>query len=77
MTERNHGGIDRESLDATFLSIAGDSDGRLTPDQEFETAMTLTDEWAERRFVLCFRDEAALSPASRLLVQHLTNGRGA
>jgi len=37
----------------------------------------LTDEWAERRFVLCFRDEAALSPASRLLVQHLANDRDA
>jgi DNA-binding transcriptional LysR family regulator len=31
----------------------------------------LTDAWAQRRFALCFRDEATLSPAARLLVAHL------
>lgn len=31
----------------------------------------LTDDWAVRQFVLCFRDEAALSPAALAFVQHL------
>ena len=31
----------------------------------------LTDRWAHRRFAICFRDEAKLSPAARLLVAHL------
>lgn len=31
----------------------------------------LTDEWASRRFALCFRSEEALTPAARLLVDHL------
>ncbi len=31
----------------------------------------LTDDWAVRRFVLCFRSEEGLSPAARLLLGHL------
>lgn len=31
----------------------------------------LNDPWAQRRFAICFRSEAQLSPASRLLVEHL------
>lgn len=31
----------------------------------------LTDAWAQRRFALCFRELEALSPAARMLVQHL------
>jgi DNA-binding transcriptional LysR family regulator len=31
----------------------------------------LTDEWARRRFLLCYRDERLLTPAARLLVDHL------
>lgn len=31
----------------------------------------LTEPWAERRFIVCFRDEQALSPAAQLLVAHL------
>jgi DNA-binding transcriptional LysR family regulator len=31
----------------------------------------LDEPWAERRFAICFRDEAALSPAARLLMVHL------
>jgi DNA-binding transcriptional LysR family regulator len=31
----------------------------------------LTDSWAQRRFAICFRDEASLSPAARLLVDYL------
>ena len=33
--------------------------------------MPLTDAWARRRFAICFRDEAGLSAAARLLVKHL------
>lgn len=31
----------------------------------------LTDDWATRQFVLCFRDHARLSPAAMALVEHL------
>ena len=31
----------------------------------------LTDSWARRRFALCYRDERLLTPAARLLVDHL------
>jgi DNA-binding transcriptional LysR family regulator len=31
----------------------------------------LTDAWARRRFALCYRDERLLTPAARLLVEHL------
>jgi DNA-binding transcriptional LysR family regulator len=34
--------------------------------------ITLTDDWARRRFALCFRDREALSPAAQLLVAHLS-----
>lgn len=33
--------------------------------------IALTDAWAERHFSLCYRDHNALSPAARLLVDHL------
>lgn len=32
----------------------------------------LTDAWAARRFSICFRSDAALSPSARLLVDHLS-----
>jgi DNA-binding transcriptional LysR family regulator len=32
----------------------------------------LNDAWAKRRFAICFRDEAGLSAAARLLIRHLT-----
>ncbi|WP_048440258.1 LysR family transcriptional regulator [Caenimonas sp. SL110] len=31
----------------------------------------LAEAWAQRRFIVCFRDEQALSPAAKLLVDHL------
>ena len=31
----------------------------------------LTDAWARRRFALCFRDRAALTPAALRMVEHL------
>lgn len=36
----------------------------------------LTDPWAHRRFAICFREEASLSPAARLLVAHLERMAG-
>lgn len=33
--------------------------------------VSLKDAWADRRFCICFRDESQLSPASRLLMEHL------
>ena len=33
----------------------------------------LLDAWAQRRFAICFRHKAALSPAGRLLVDHLAS----
>jgi DNA-binding transcriptional LysR family regulator len=34
--------------------------------------LPLSDPWAKRNFALCFQDEKKLSPAARLLVDHLT-----
>ncbi len=33
--------------------------------------LPLTDDWAQRRFTICFNDERKLSPAARMLVEHL------
>ena len=33
----------------------------------------LAEPWAQRRFIVCFRDEQALTPAAHLLVEHLTS----
>lgn len=33
----------------------------------------LAEPWARRRFIICFRDEAALTPAAHLLVEHLAS----
>ena len=38
--------------------------------------MPLTDAWARRRFAICFRGEAGLSAAARLLVKHLADSPG-
>jgi DNA-binding transcriptional LysR family regulator len=32
----------------------------------------LTDDWARRRFALCCREESSLTPAARLLLEHLS-----
>lgn len=37
----------------------------------------LDEAWAERRFIICFRDEAVLSPAAQLLLAHLGRAHGA
>lgn len=33
----------------------------------------LAEPWAERRFILCYRDGASLSPAAQLLLEHLAS----
>jgi len=33
--------------------------------------IALTDTWARCRFVICFQDERSLSPAAKLLAEHL------
>lgn len=33
----------------------------------------LAEPWAQRRFIICFRDAQALSPAAQLLVEHLAS----
>ena len=33
----------------------------------------LAEPWAQRRFIICFRDAKALTPAAQLLVDHLTH----
>lgn len=33
----------------------------------------LQDKWAKRRHAICFRDEQSLTPAGRLLIQHLSD----
>ena len=37
--------------------------------------LPLADGWAQRQFALCYRDEAALSPAARILMDYLTARR--
>ena len=40
--------------------------------EAFDLVVTpLTDDWARRRFALCYRSEDALAPAARLLMEHL------
>jgi DNA-binding transcriptional LysR family regulator len=37
------------------------------------TLLPLEEPWAQRRFILCFRDAASLSPAALLLLDHLAS----
>lgn len=37
----------------------------------------LDEPWAERRFIICFRDESQLTPAAQLLLEHLGRLSGA
>lgn len=39
--------------------------------------LPLAEPWAERRFILCYRDAQSLSPAAQLLVEHLAAQAGA
>jgi DNA-binding transcriptional LysR family regulator len=51
--------VPREVVDATALGAL-----HLLP---------LAEPWAERRFILCYRDAPALTPAAQLLVDHLAS----
>jgi DNA-binding transcriptional LysR family regulator len=44
----------------------------LARDQSRTTVIPLKDEWAKRRFAICYRNFDQLSPAARLLVEHLS-----
>jgi DNA-binding transcriptional LysR family regulator len=35
--------------------------------------LPLAEDWAERRFIICFRDPQSLTPAAQLLVDHLAS----
>jgi DNA-binding transcriptional LysR family regulator len=35
--------------------------------------LPLAEDWAERRFIICFRDPQSLSPAAQLLIDHLAS----
>lgn len=53
------------------LEVVGSA--RQFGDGEPVKAIALTDAWAQRRFAVCFRDAQSLSPAARLLVEHLAD----
>jgi len=42
-----------------------------TMDRDAFAVVPLSDTWARRRFSICYRDEASLSPSARLLLDHL------
>ncbi|SAL28974.1 LysR family transcriptional regulator [Caballeronia telluris] len=67
------------SFDAAFRVVAAGLGVSVVPMEVAETyrpllgirVVPLTDAWAERRFVVCFRDFEALQPAAQRMVEHL------
>ncbi|MGO4329966.1 LysR family transcriptional regulator [Cupriavidus sp. 2TAF22] len=67
------------SFDATLRCVRANLGLTIVPREVVEPVsasfgvqvIPLTDAWAQRRFAICFRDEASLSPAARLLVDFL------
>nr|WP_306806106.1 LysR family transcriptional regulator [Caballeronia sp. BR00000012568055] len=67
------------SFDAAFRVVAADLGVSVVPMEVAATyrqalgigIVPLTDEWAQRRFVVCFRDFDNLQPAAQRLVEHL------
>jgi DNA-binding transcriptional LysR family regulator len=67
------------SFDAAFRVVAAGLGISVVPVEVAETyrpvlgirVVPLTDAWAERRFVVCFRDFDALQPAAQRMVEHL------
>jgi DNA-binding transcriptional LysR family regulator len=43
----------------------------VPPTTDGVVVVPLREPWAERRFILCYRDEQSLTPAAQLLVEHL------
>ncbi|MCG5075138.1 LysR substrate-binding domain-containing protein [Paraburkholderia tagetis] len=67
------------SFDAAFRVVAAGLGISVVPVEVAETyqpalgvkVIKLTDEWAERRFVVCFRNRESLQPAAQRLVDYL------
>ncbi len=72
------------NFDAAFRVVAANLDISIIPAEvESGVAATqgirmvpLTDAWARRRFVVCFRDYDALQPAAQRMVAHLVERAG-
>lgn len=70
------------NFDAAFRVVAADLGISVVPAEVglgYERMMQvrlipLTDAWARRRFVVCFRDFDALQPAAQRMVEHLVDG---
>lgn len=68
------------NFDAAFRVVAANLAVGVLPMQigaQYEALLgvrmiPLSDAWARRRFVICFRDEDGLPPAARRMVEHLT-----
>jgi DNA-binding transcriptional LysR family regulator len=72
------------NFDAAFRVVAANLGISVVPIEVGETytrfldvkVIPLTDTWAQRRFVVCFRDFDALQPAARRMVDHLASRAG-
>lgn len=68
------------TFDAAMRAVAANLGVSVIPTQvsgPYESllgicSVPLSDAWARRRFVICYRDLASLSPAARRLVEHLS-----
>ncbi|KQP18286.1 LysR family transcriptional regulator [Pseudorhodoferax sp. Leaf267] len=74
------------TFDASLRCVRAGLGIAVVPREVVEPAMRhdafrvipLTDAWARRRFIICYKDEATLSPAARMLLEHLERtGRSA
>lgn len=69
------------NFDAAFRVVAAKLGISVVPLEVGETykrifdveTIPLTDSWALRQFVVCFRDLEALQPAARRMVDHLSS----
>jgi DNA-binding transcriptional LysR family regulator len=67
------------SFDAAFRVVAANLGVSVVPAEVGETyratlgieVIPLRDAWAQRRFVVCYRDFEALQPAAQRMVDHL------
>lgn len=73
------------NFDAALRVVAADLGVSVIPAQVSAAAAStlgirvvpLSDAWAQRRFIVCFRDHAALQPAAQRMVAHLTGAAAA
>ncbi|MEJ8810337.1 LysR family transcriptional regulator [Variovorax ureilyticus] len=54
------------------LAVVPRQIAEMSRDPARTRVVTLKEEWAKRRFAICYRDFEQLSPAARLLVDHLS-----